>query len=247
MDRKSSSSSRNRASAHGRENSNRCVTSWIAIHVRKSVGASDQSRSNAAMFATTKSSELAPPGRGTATSYCPRTCCPSDPSTEPTCAPSRSGEICWSSCEAMSGVPSAAASGRALEIASASAAAAGSRSERKLSMFLWIHCARRTASTFGRSFGASSPGPRWPWRCRPAAPAPSSPVRLRTTARVGSPGTAARPPICPRAVHRRDRCHEVHPWNDRRAADRLRHDQHLLEGGPGRAGPGGQRSLPWLG
>jgi len=58
------SSSRKRATAHGRENSNRCVTSWIATHVRKSVRSSDQSFSNAAMFGTTNSRAPAPPGGG---------------------------------------------------------------------------------------------------------------------------------------------------------------------------------------
>ena len=68
VERKSLSSSANRRCVHGRANSKRCVTSWIATYVRKSVGSSDQSRSNCATFGTTNRSASCP-DRGIAMSY----------------------------------------------------------------------------------------------------------------------------------------------------------------------------------
>ena len=154
---KSSISSRNRVSAHGRANSNRCVTSWIAIQVRKSVGSRLHSFSKRAMFGTTNSSAPEPSGRGTAMSYCPSTCWASVPRTVPTCAPSSSGESCPSTCATPACDGSGIASCCAAAIASPIFAAAGSSTARSPSMFAWTHCPRRTASTFGMSEGASRP------------------------------------------------------------------------------------------
>ena len=157
VDVKSSISSRNRVSAQGRANSNRWVTSWIAIHVRNSVGSRLQSCSKAAMLGTTNSSAPVPSGRGTAMSYWPSTCCASVPSTVPTCAPSRSGESWPSSWATPAWVGSGIASRCAAAIASAILPAAGSSKARRPSMFAWTHCPRRTASTFAMSDGASRP------------------------------------------------------------------------------------------
>ena len=198
VERKSRSSSANRSRAHGRANSNRCVTSCIAMNVRKSVGSSDQSCSNCAMFDTTNNSDPGP-DRGIAMSYCPMTRCPRKPSTVPTCAPSSRGESCSNipliACISP-GTSGPIASRVASPIAAAIRCAAGSSSSRRPCVLAFTQSARRTGLISTTSVGASRPVNRA--TCSSAMRTTSPNIRWSSGVGAGSsrPSCAFAMPIC---------------------------------------------------
>ncbi len=120
-------------------------------------------------------------------SYCPITCCPSAPSTVPTCAPRSSGESCSNippMARISSGTSGPSASRVASPIAVAILAAAGSTRSRRLWVFALTQSARRTVRISTTSVGASRPVKRA--TCISATRTDSSKPRRSSSVGAGS-------------------------------------------------------------